>query len=304
MRERTDAEVDPDKRLLFVLLRYSMDLDQTSFAAAAHISASQVSLYDRGLRTVPDAVLQRAADARGFPQALITPALRAIRSFRLAADGWSRADRVLADTFLPALLALGEEALEAVAATAGNSQRPWPEAGDPLDREAAAELWLRLERRNTRQRLMLVEETEEFRGCALCERVAAASIEIAASNPAEALERAELALSIAQLSAAKDTVRWRAEGYAWFHVSMARRVTSDLPGADVALSTARRLWEAGAPGDPGFFDEAIVLALEADLHREPGQKQFFDLADRLAQSSDLKDQQRLKEELARLTFGE
>jgi hypothetical protein len=33
-------------------------------------------------------------------------------------------------------------------------------------------------------------------------------------------------------------------------------------------------------------------------------KRFLDLADRLAQSRDAEDQKRLKEELARMTFGE
>jgi len=33
-------------------------------------------------------------------------------------------------------------------------------------------------------------------------------------------------------------------------------------------------------------------------------KRFFDLADRLARSSDAKEHERLKDELARMTFGE
>jgi predicted DNA-binding protein len=49
----------------------------------------------------------------------------------------------------------------------------------------------------------------------------------------------------------------------------------------------------------------VVDLIEAGLEaREREKKQFFDLADRLARSSDDKEQQRLKEELAILTFGE
>lgn len=40
------------------------------------------------------------------------------------------------------------------------------------------------------------------------------------------------------------------------------------------------------------------------MEQEPEKKRFFDLADRLARSADDKEQQRLKEELALLTFGE
>jgi hypothetical protein len=47
--------------------------------------------------------------------------------------------------------------------------------------------------------------------------------------------------------------------------------------------------------------ELIESGLEA---RELEKRRFFDLADRLAHSSDTKEQTRLKQELARITFGE
>lgn len=47
--------------------------------------------------------------------------------------------------------------------------------------------------------------------------------------------------------------------------------------------------------------DLIAAGLEA---RELEKKRFFDLADRLAQSVDQKEQQQLKEELAILTFGD
>jgi hypothetical protein len=40
-----------------------------------------------------------------------------------------------------------------------------------------------------------------------------------------------------------------------------------------------------------------------DETKEREKKRLFDLADRLAHSTDSKEQQKLKEELARLTFG-
>jgi predicted DNA-binding protein len=49
----------------------------------------------------------------------------------------------------------------------------------------------------------------------------------------------------------------------------------------------------------------IVGLIESGIAaREQERKRFFDLADRLAHSRDAQDQKRLKEELARLTFGE
>ncbi len=47
--------------------------------------------------------------------------------------------------------------------------------------------------------------------------------------------------------------------------------------------------------------ELIETGLEA---REEEKKRFFDLADRLARSHDPSEQKRLKEDLARITFGE
>ena len=49
----------------------------------------------------------------------------------------------------------------------------------------------------------------------------------------------------------------------------------------------------------------IVELIEAGLDaREQEKKQFFELADRLASSSDVAEQKRLKRDLARLTYGE
>jgi predicted DNA-binding protein len=49
----------------------------------------------------------------------------------------------------------------------------------------------------------------------------------------------------------------------------------------------------------------IVDLIESGLDaREQEKKRFFELADRLARSRDPEEQRRLKEELARMTFGE
>ena len=47
--------------------------------------------------------------------------------------------------------------------------------------------------------------------------------------------------------------------------------------------------------------DLIQSGIEA---REQERKRFFELADRLARSSNAEEQKRLKEELVRLTFGE
>jgi len=97
--------------------------------------------------------------------------------------------------------------------------------------------------------------------------VSAKSIDMAPSSPAQGLELAELALRIAELCAGDEWLRRRSQSYAWFHVANARRFTNDLPGCGAALATALKLWEAGASGDPGLFDETWVYWIEANIRK-------------------------------------
>ena len=195
MTKKPSEEIDQEARLLYVLFRYAMNLDRAEFGAATRTAASQVSLYDRGERTLPREVLERAADACGFPRALLEPALRMIRSFRAASRGWSRAQRVLTEKFFAELLELGASVLDIVL-----TPELEPAVAKPEDPETLADLLRRLERRSPRLRLVLVEEIAEFQSSALCELVKAKSRELEADNPAEAAEWAELARRMAELS--------------------------------------------------------------------------------------------------------
>jgi predicted DNA-binding protein len=52
-------------------------------------------------------------------------------------------------------------------------------------------------------------------------------------------------------------------------------------------------------------NRVVVGLIEAGLEAQEREKRrFFDLADRLVRTADIQEQQRLKEELALLTFGE
>jgi transcriptional regulator with XRE-family HTH domain len=195
MKKKPSEEVDQESRLLYVLFRHAMNMDRAEFGAATRTAVSQVSLYDRGERTLPRDVLERAADECGFPRALLEPALRAIRSFRAASRGWSRAQRVLTERFFAELLELGASVLDVVL-----PPKPEPAVARPEDPETLADLLRRLERRSPRLRLVIVEEIEEFQSPALCELVKAKSRELESDNPAEAAEWAELARRMAEVS--------------------------------------------------------------------------------------------------------
>jgi hypothetical protein len=196
---KKEAKVDQGKRLLYALIFADLNLDQAGFATATRTAASQVSAYLHGKRTVPRAVLERALEAVRFPKVLMQPALRAIRSYRAATRGWSRTDRVLAETFFAELLAWSGAALETIFLAAAPAPAPRIRSvPSEADRDLAAGLWLRRERRNAGQRLAMVEEIEDFQSRALYELVAAKSIEMAPGNPVNAQELAELALRIAE----------------------------------------------------------------------------------------------------------
>ena len=67
---------------------------------------------------------------------------------------------------------------------------------------------------------------------------------------------------------------------------------------------ARRV-QALAQRKNASTNRVIVDLIESGLNaQEQEKKRFFELADRLARSANAAEQKRLKEELARMTFGE
>jgi tetratricopeptide (TPR) repeat protein len=257
------------RRLMLLLLHHRQGWrEQGEFAQAAGFWPSQVSMWQRGERDLPREELGQAAERTGFPGFLVEPALRALRSFLAAGAGRSRAGRVVHDVAAAELLALTREGIDIVLDPRGAAAEARP-AGPPRaeDREEAAALWAHLEPLSPKLRRLVVEEGEEYWAWALCEKVAAESIAAAGNTPGEALELARLALLIAERVPGEQTWRWRLEGYALAPVANGLRATSDLPAAGETFARARKLWEKGAPGDPGLLDEAIFLRLEASLRR-------------------------------------
>lgn len=66
-------------------------------------------------------------------------------------------------------------------------------------------------------------------------------------------------------------------------------------------SRVKSLARTGGTSANRVIVELIETGLEA---REQEKNRFFELADRLARSRDPEEQKRLKEDLARMTFGE
>lgn len=262
-------DVNPDLGIVLAFLRSGQGWSQTELGEAAAVSPNLLNDYERGRKPLHRHRLEYLVSFIGVPPETIDATLERLEANRSAAKAPGGAEE----------LSASRRRIEQVAARVGRLAAEGArkvlsilslEGEAILAREEARRLWARLERRAADERLALVEESAKFRSWALCELVAAKSIEMAPSSPAKALELAELARRIAELCPGDEWLRQRAQGYAWFHVANARRVTNDLPGADVALRSATQFWKADPKGEPQLFNEAIVLALEADLHREQG----------------------------------
>ena len=84
---------------------------------------------------------------------------------------------------------------------------------------------------------------------------------------------------------------------------MTERKTAVRQSVSLPSSVARRV-QALAKRERTSATRMMVDLIETGLEaREQEKKQFFELAERLVQSSDVSEQKRLKQELARMTFG-
>jgi transcriptional regulator with XRE-family HTH domain len=254
-------DVVPDNGIVLSFLRRGQGWSQARLAKTSGTSPTLLNEYEQGKKTLLMKRLEHLVSFMGVKPEAIDATLE-----RLAAN------RAAVTSELPDTQRLVEETVARVGRLASELGRAvlsaLAVAGIAIqERAKAALLWEALEKYEPGQRIVLVEENPKFRSWAFSELVAAKSIEMAPSSPAQALELAGLALRIAELCPCGELLRQRTEGYAWFHVANSRRVVNDLRGSDLALATAAKLWEAGAPGDPGYFNEAIVLGLEATIRK-------------------------------------
>lgn len=150
------------------------------------------------------------------------------------------------------------------------------------DRQLARGYWMQLASRPQEKRLEMVRKSRQYGLWTLSALACAESIKAAADSAQRAVELAQLAVEIAERVRTGPLFRQRIEGYARFHLANALRVAGDLRRADLALAKAKKLWSQGEAGDPGLFNEALVLGLEASLRRE--QRRFGEALNLLDQA--------------------
>ena len=260
-----------DFRLVIGLLLLILDWTRKKLGAKAGIDEGALSRYGNGSQKAQPGTWEKIEGATRIPLEAVRALLPILRRLRSLAEGRS----------MPA-----HEEAAAIARTVGSTveavlrlEEPYlcgrdPEATEPpislpqaTDRLVAEDLWERLKARTHSARVALVEEVPKYQSWALAERLCAESIQVAAGDPKQALELAELALRVAELVTGEPAWCFLLAGFVWAHLGNARRVASDLPGAEKAFSQAWKLWEAGAAADTGLLDGSRLLDLEASLLR-------------------------------------
>jgi tetratricopeptide (TPR) repeat protein len=120
------------------------------------------------------------------------------------------------------------------------------------------------------RRTELVRNEPRFHLVKLCQRLEAESREAWASDPAQAVELAELALGIAErldVQAYGESLTEDTRASAWAYLGNALRVASDLGGAEAALARAE-LHYRRFENDP--LTEAEILGFQASLRNSQG----------------------------------
>lgn len=239
MAKRGDPAV---LRQLVIFLRAHAQMTQGEFGKAARVAQPEVSLYENGRAAPSEAVLRRMAEAARLDWSLVVHLRQFYSSFLTAAARRSKVPggRAFDMTSLePVLLAVTPYLLQLRTLEPARSS---PEE----ERREAEQIWARLEKHPVPFRRRLIELSPRAGSWALAVRACEASRE----DADEALELAELALSIAERAPGEESWRSRLKGYCWAHLAKARRAADDLTGADEAFARARDLWKAGGGADP------------------------------------------------------
>jgi tetratricopeptide (TPR) repeat protein len=139
-----------------------------------------------------------------------------------------------------------------------------------LERAAAPELVAGLLAHPRGERFAVLRGLPDLHTLAVCERLVEQSYEAGWTEPARALELAELAVEVSDclpVSRYGVSVAQDLKARAWAYLGNARRLGCDLAGAEQALSHAEALADDGS-ADP--LEEARILDLRAALLSDQG----------------------------------
>jgi transcriptional regulator with XRE-family HTH domain len=243
-REGTMAKRgDPDiLRLVVIFLRAHSRMTQSQFGKECGLTQAKISSYELGDVAPSEDALRRMAKAAGIEESRVAHLrqfyeLLLTRASQGGEGGLSGPKEPPPPALAPYILELQSEE---------------PPAFSPEEARQEAEMtWTALERFPIQERARLIGMTLHAAGSwALAERICHESARRIDRSAEEALELANLAVSIAERTPGEASWRSRVQGYCWAHLADARRAAGDHPGAEEAAARARDLWRAGTSSDP------------------------------------------------------
>lgn len=136
------------------------------------------------------------------------------------------------------------------------------------DTETAEHLFEELTRRPLEQQRLMVCNDSRFRSWSLCELILERSWHACVQDPHRALQLAEVAVSMAyelDVETCSAPLAYDIKARAWAMLGNARRIRSDLHGAEKAFDLAESLIQKGS-GDP--LEKGRIFELKASLYRD------------------------------------
>jgi transcriptional regulator with XRE-family HTH domain len=260
--------------LALTYLRTAAGWSKTRLAQAVGLAdESLITAYEKGAKPLTRERLDSLLESLGYPQ-------EAVDVLLLAYDLIFSEPQ--AETFSPVNLSMEERrvferAAMAACWTAGRIaarelrveliRRRKEEKTEAARREAEG-LFRKLMAVTRWERSCLVETFPEYWSWALAVQICEASVKSAVHKAGEALELAELALSIAERVAGEGSWRRRLESYCSAHIANALRVGNDYAEAETTLARAWELWRLGTDSDPELVPEWVLPSIEASLRMD------------------------------------
>ena len=263
--------------LALTYFRTSAGLSMNELARVLGLSSSLISVYERGKKPLSRERLESVVASLGYPPDAVDVFLFAhglihpepLEQAPFPVDLSPEECRTVDRAAMAAGWNAGSIAAEIVRA---EQIRRWRDGKISAQVLRAEEFYQGLISLTPKERHGLIEAFPQFWSWALAVRVCEASLKSAAHKAGEALELAELAVSIAERVPGDESWRSRLQGYCWAHVANALRVANDHAGSAKAFTRAWGLWRAGAKSGAELLSEWVLPSLEASLRRD--QRQF------------------------------
>lgn len=249
--------------LALTALRNRRGWRKLELARAADVSTTIVSYYESGHRPLSLPTLLRLARAMGYSPADVDAVLFGLEALVGPAEERPETEGLPPDTVLQERRAAIGQAREIEKGRLSEARQALEErCRSEADREAHA-----LAALPAKGRPAALDARPALHAWAGVERLAHESVNAAVNDPWQALPWAELAVRAAE-RVADPRKRRRLLGYAWAYVANARRVVSDLRGADLGFVEAWRHWKAGKKAGWCPVEEWRLFDLEASLRRD------------------------------------